>query len=114
MVADMLFHPEHIVPLVKFVPAPAECADHRVARFFMEAHAAVGEPRVFRFAPCDAGIAVEYMLTAQDIFKSCVQASAKTGLPAAMLDIDGRLNGPSIGIPCLESPGIGITDKVSA
>ena len=58
MLADHLFHPDHIVPLRKFIAGIVEFADEGVSEFFMETHAVKRQMFVLMFGTADTGVEV--------------------------------------------------------
>ena len=76
--ADLLFHPGHVVPTVKFITAPVKLTDHTIAHAAVEADAV--HSQIFVILPigrtADTGIHIEYPLLPQSGLQRIVKLSS--------------------------------------
>ena len=72
----MFFHPDHIIPTVKFIAAFMKRSNHCVPHVTVKFHTVMSQIVVFITLPGNTGIGIEYILEAQALFKGRVKAAA--------------------------------------
>ena len=69
MLTQVLFHPDHIVPAVKFTAAAIKFSHHAVAKTLVEMYTIPGQILVFYFTGGNAGIQILNVLQGENLFQ---------------------------------------------
>lgn len=110
MFAQMLFHPDHVIPAAEFEAALVESADQMIAEMFMELYAVQSQVFVFCLRITDTGIGSENVLKRKRLFQRFIQGSADACSFFIFVQVDGSLHVPAIGRSGAKGAGIGVAD----
>ena len=91
MRGQKLFRPDHIVPAAEFVSAALEHTDAAEPKMLVETDTVVGQVFVGNDRLADAGVEVEQILRAGNIFERAVECLAETAAAQVSADIDRAL-----------------------
>ena len=70
--AEHFFHPDHVVPSVKFTGAAVKCSDWQIPHFFVKAYTVKSEVLILLVSRnSDAGVGIEDVLPLQKKFIPC-------------------------------------------
>ena len=108
----VLFHPDHVVPAVEFVPALPEFPDEAIPQVRVELFRIVRQIFVARAVRAgDARFHIANALQSEYLRQCVVQLAAEAHLLASSVHINARLDRPIIGCAFLERAGIGIAQE---
>ena len=113
MKAKVLFHPDHVVPAVEFIPAPVEFARHVKPQLFMKPDAVRGKVFIFFLRTGNAGVQVQDSLLLQNEFQGFIKPGAYAQSFSVRSHIDGKLRDPLISRPFMKDARIGISQNFS-
>ena len=114
MVADVLFHPGHVVPAAKFVAAALKFANHAIAHVRVKIDAVARQIIVVgTVGHTDAGAEALDMLRAAHALDRFVKRAANAAVSTFHINIDGRFRAPVVGGAPDERAGVGVAKDVS-
>ena len=111
MGAEVLFHPDHVIPPAEFIAALIKPPDEAVAHVLVELDAVFRQKFVVLLGGIgDAGVGVFYPLRRELRFKPGVQEPSEPAPAEAVFHINRRFHRPVIGRALVKGPGIGVAE----
>ena len=109
MLSDHPFHPDHIIPMLKFIATLIKGSDQTVPQMFMEVNAVIGKMRILPLCAGNAGVHIQDPLLFQPFLQRMIETPSQPPAFLILPDINRGFHCPVIRRPALETAGISIT-----
>lgn len=112
MGSDVLFHPDHVVPAVKLVPALIKLSDKAVAEFLMKTDAVFCQMGIVILSWIgNAGVEIQDVLSGECALQGIVEEATNPVFAVGAVDINRSLNSPVVSRAVMKRTGIGVADR---